>query len=142
MPGNGPAPKAKAGRRRRNVPALGEWQPTVGVGWQHGPVPDPPDGLVEASRDAWSTWMGAWFAAHWLPADLPGLRLVIVQFDAVQRGQPKANDITALVRLMDTYGITPAGQQSRRWEAPAEDPAPTVETPTKAGRYGHLRSVG
>jgi hypothetical protein len=135
----GPAP-AKT-RRRRNAPARGEWQPTTAIGWQHGEIPEPPDGLVAASRIAWDTWFRAWFAARWSPDDLPGLRLVIGWFDIVQRGNVKANDVTALVRLMDTYGITPAGQQARRWEAPKEDEIPTAPA-AKAQRYGHLRPVG
>lgn len=136
----GPAPQKT--RRRRNAPARGEWQPTPGIGWQHGPIPEPPDGLKLESIIAWQTWFMAWFASHWTPADLPGLRLVIAQHDAVQRGQNKANDVTTLVRLMDTYGITPAGQQARRWEAPKsdEEPSPVATGPQKAdGRYAHLR---
>jgi hypothetical protein len=85
--------------------------------------------------------MQSWFAAHWVPSDLPGLQLVIAQFDAVKRGQSKANDITALVRLMDTYGITPAGQQARRWTAPAEDEPvqPKAKAEAADSPYGHLR---
>ena len=138
---SGPAP-AKT-RRRRNAPALGEWQPTTGVGWQFGAIPEPPDGLLAVSRAAWTTWMQAWFASRWSPADLPGLEVLIVQFDAVRRGQAKANDVTVTVRLMDNYGITPAGQQARRWEAPkADEPVVTAEAPKPGGRYAHLRSVG
>ena len=85
--------------------------------------------------------MASWFASKWTPADLPGLRLVIQQYDAVQRGGTRANDMTALVRLMDTYGITPAGQQARRWEPPkaeAETPAKR-HAPTGESPYAHLR---
>lgn len=137
---SGPAPKPKATRRRANPP-VHEWQATPGVGWQHGAIPEAPDGLVSPSREAWTTWMRAWFASHWTPADLPGLRLVIAQFDAVQRGQAKANDVTTLVRLMDTYGITPAGQQARRW-APPEEPAAPEKVVKPKSQYGNLRVVG
>jgi len=90
--------------------------------------------------------MQAWFAAHWAPADLPGLQLVIAQFDAVKRAPiTKANDVTALVRLMDTYGITPAGQQSRRWTAPKPEDTPVDDKrPVEASSkdpYRHLRAV-
>lgn len=140
-----PGPAPKENRRRRNPPARGEMQPTVGVGWQHGPTPEPPDGLLAVSRDAWTTWFGAWFASHWEPADLPGLAIVIGQFDAVKRGQAKANDLTTLVRLMDTYGITPAGQQARRWSAPSTGEEPQADSrraapkPAADSPYGHLR---
>lgn len=136
-----PPLKPSAQRRTRHRPAR-EWQPSPGIGWQHGALPTPPDGLVAATRDAWEAWFTAWFAANWTPADLPGLRVVIAQYDAVQRGGAKANDVTALLRGMDTYGITPSGQQSRRWAPPkAEDAAQAPAGPT-ASRYGHLRAVG
>jgi hypothetical protein len=138
-----PGPAPKPNRRRRNKPVHGELQATVTVGWQHGPVPEAPDGLLAVSRDAWATWFGAWFASHWTPADLPGLGILIVQYDAVKRGNTKANDVTALVRLMDNYGITHAGQQARRWLPPADAKAKPVDVPeaAKGGRYKHLRAV-
>lgn len=63
--------------------------------------------------------MGAWFAAHWTPADLPGLRTLIRIYDQVERGEfQRANEL----RLqMDTYGITPKGQQDRRWARPSDE---------------------
>jgi hypothetical protein len=80
---------------------------------------------MSASLLAWETWMGAWFAAHWTPEDLPGLLTVVLLYDQVQRGEfQRANEL----RLqMDTYGITPKGQQDRRWVRPSEDkPAAAV----------------
>jgi hypothetical protein len=137
---SGPAPKQT--RRRRTAPALGEWQAAPGIGWQHGPIPEPPDGMLAASREAWTTWMQSWFASHWTKADLPGLLIVITAYDAVKRQNPaKANDLTALLRAMDNYGITPAGQQSRRWQAP-KDEEPAAPATVPGGRYAHLRSVG
>ena len=113
------------------------------MGWQHGPIPPPPDGLIAKSRETWQSWMSSWVASHWSRHDLAGLELLIEQYDAVKRANPaKANDVTALTRLMDTYGITPAGQQARRWSAPKDEtPAAAPETP-KRGRYAHLRAVG
>lgn len=133
----GPPPKDPSQRRRRNAPAAGEWVPAEGVGWQHGAVPAPPDGVLKASRDAWAAWMGAWFASHWTPEDLPGLRTVVRLYDQVERGEfQRASEL----RLqMDTYGITPKGQQDRRWRRPAEEkPA----TPTRsAPRSRRLKAV-
>jgi hypothetical protein len=122
MAGHGPAPEAA--RRRRNKPARGDWEPIEAAGWQHGDPPSPPDGLMPASLEAWSTWMGAWFAAHWKPEDLPGLRQVIRLYDQLERGEfQRASEL----RLqMDTYGITPKGQQDRRWRAPSEEKVATV----------------
>lgn len=118
MAGRGRVPKAER-RNPSDVPIRGEWAATEGIGWQHGEPPAPPDGLLKPSRDAWSVWLAAWFAAHWTPDDLPGLRQVIRLYDQVERGEfQRASEL----RLqMDTYGITPKGQQDRRWQRPAEE---------------------
>lgn len=136
MAGRGPAPKVE--KRRRNKPVEASYQRAEVEGWQHGDVPVPPDGLMAASVEAWSTWMGSWFAAFWTPADLPGLRHVIRLYDQVERGEFQRS---AELRLsMDTYGITPKGQQDRRWARPAE-PKPARAAGRATGTYGHLRSV-
>lgn len=119
MAGRGRAPKAADQRRNTTAPQRGEWQSTERAGWQHGDVPEPPEGLMPASVDAWQTWMGAWFAAYWTLEDLPGLVTIVLLYDQVQRGEfQRANEL----RLqMDTYGITPKGQQDRRWARPSEE---------------------
>jgi hypothetical protein len=140
----GPAPKDPAQRRRRNKPARGEWQPAPGVGWQHKPFPAPPDGLLEPSRAAWETWFRAWFAAHWTPDDLPGLRQLILLYDHCERGAVKAADRSMLIRFMDSYGITPRGQVSLRWTRPKPDEKPAAAAPggsMSSSPYGHLRVV-
>lgn len=138
MAGRGTTPKNPDERHNPRQKPVHEWQSAPGVGWQHGEMPEPPDGLMSATIEAWRTWMRAWFAANWTPADLPGLRTLIRIYDQVERGDfVRAGEL----RLqMDTYGITPKGQQDRRWKPPVEDrPA---ERPTRDGaRYGHLRAV-
>lgn len=121
MPGRGPAPKDKSQRRNFTAPSRGEWHPALGIGWQHGKAPEPPEGLMPATEEAWRVWMGAWFAAHWTPDDLPGLRTLIRVYDEVERGEFQR--ATELRLQMDTYGITPKGQQDRRWARPTEDKA-------------------
>ncbi len=133
MAGRGPAPKVNA--RRRNAPAW-EWRAAPGVGWQHGPIPEAPDGLLEASQTAWETWMRGWFAAHWTPGDLPGLRVVIRLYDAVERGR---YGLAGELRLwLDTFGASPKGAMDRRWRRPE-----VAEPPQKAPRdsYRHLKVV-
>lgn len=119
MAGRGRTPKNQSERRRAPSPGRGEWAVAPSSGWQHGSLPEPPDGLKAESREAWGTWMGSWFAAHWSPEDLPGLRQVIRIYDQVERGEfQRANEL----RLqMDTYGITPKGQQDRRWAKPESE---------------------
>jgi hypothetical protein len=138
MSGRGPAPKPQ--RRRANDPVRGEWQPSPGVGWQHGAVPKPPDGLLMASKVAWETWMRAWFAAHWTPDDLPGLRKVVQLYDATERGELHRS--AELRMSMDNYGITPKGQQDRRWQRPKPEDVPVVDAAPVSGKYARLKAVG
>lgn len=137
---SGPAPKSDAERRRRNAPARGEWTAAPGEGWQHGPVPKPPSGLVKASKDAWETWFAAWFAAHWSPSDLPGLRQLVRLYDQVERDPSVASLQSQLRQMMDIYGVTPKGQQDRRWKRP--EGLVETEVPASSGKYSHLRAVG
>ena len=121
MAGRGRAPKETEQRANQyDTPQRGEWSHADKVGWQHGKRPACPAGMEKATRDAWATWMGAWFAAFWTPADVPGLRQIIRLYNQVELGEfTRANEL----RLqMDTYGITPKGQQDRRWKPPKEEP--------------------
>lgn len=124
MAGRGRPPK-QARQNPRDVPTRGDWSNAASVGWQHGDTPKSPDGLMAATVEAWQTWMDAWFAAHWSPSDLPGLRQLIRIYDQVERGEfQRANEL----RLqMDTYGITPKGQQDRRWAQPKDDVAKVTQ---------------
>ncbi len=135
MAGRGAAPKEK--RVRRSAPTRGEWQRADG-GWQHGEIPAAPEGLMPASIEAWQTWFRAWFAAHWSPEDLPGLRQVIRLYDQVERGEFQR--ATELRLSMDTYGISPKGQQDRRWTRPKANEAPSPQQQTD-DPYAHLRVV-
>lgn len=139
MAGTGRPPKQD--RRRANAPVRGEWKPTPGMGWQHGPIPECPDGLMVTSREAWQVWMRSWFAAHWTQDDLPILRQVIRLFDKVERNDASSAELTQYRQLLDSYGITPKGQQDRRWTPPKADaPAPAKATATKS-KYAHLKVV-
>jgi len=135
MAGRGRAPKENR-QNEHDTPTRGEVRTADGEGWQHGDVPPAPDGLMAESVAAWSTWMGAWFAAFWTPADLPGLRQLVRLYDQVERGEfQRAGEL----RLqMDTYGITPKGQQDRRWKAPT---ASTEASAPKGKTYGHLKTA-
>jgi len=141
----GPAPKPT--RRRANQPARGEFHASDSVGWQHGPIPEPPDGLVAESREAWDLWFHAWFAAHWKPADVPVLRQTIRLFDEVERGlTKKAQDRAQLHTWMRGYGITPDGQLANRWAAPKDEEVtssqPKRRRAVAGARYAHLQVLG
>jgi hypothetical protein len=142
MAGRGPAPKPPEQRRRSNTPARNEWRAAGGEGWQHGEVPKPPAKLTKGARDAWEIWFGAWFAWFWEPEDLPGLRQLVRLYDQVERGEFQRHSELRLA--MDSYGITPKGQQDRRWMPAAEDveePDVAVEPEHVGGRFAGLKIV-
>jgi hypothetical protein len=136
-----PGPPPKVNRARRNKPAGGEWKPAPGSGWQHGPIPEPPDGLLTASRETWASWFKGWWAVNWTEDYLSQVRTTIQLYDAKERGDFKA--ITELRQWMDGIGVTFKGQQMLRWQPPTP---PTVESeqeaPQPGGRFAHLRAVG
>lgn len=93
---------------------------------------------MPAAVEAWNTWFGAWFASFWKPEDLPGIRQIIRLYDQVERGEFQR--ATELRLSMDTYGITPKGQQDRRWQA-AKIEAPAVRKSAARERYAHLSVI-
>ena len=137
MPGRGPAPKPKETRRGAHDPQRGEWRVPDGPGWQFGEVPEAPDGLMPASEEAWRVWFAAWFAAFWTEDELPGLRQVIRLYDQVERGEfQRASELRL---AMDTYGMTPKGQQDRRWMRPKSEESSAGKV--LAGRWADLKVV-
>lgn len=108
-----------------------------------GEVPEVPEGVMPATAEAWRVWFSAWFSAHWTPDDVPGLRQLIRLYDQVERGEfQRAGELRI---QMDTYGITPKGQQDRRWKQPVvkdeQGGGSTPTTPRTGKQYGHLRSA-
>ena len=121
MAGRGPAPKAQ--RYRRTAPVRGDWTPSPDGGWQHD-LPKAPTDITPATERMWQDWFRAWWAGHWTPDDVPMLRFIIRLYDRVLRGDLKR--LPELRQWLDAYGITPKGQQDRRWQRPE---------PSKPGRY-------
>lgn len=124
MAGRGPIPK-QDGQRRRGAPPVHGWKQADGVGWQHGSMPPAPYGLTKPAKQAWEVWFASWFAAFWTPEDVPGLRQLVRLYDQVERGEFQRHSELRLA--MDTYGITPKGQQDRRWQPPSVDAQPVVD---------------
>lgn len=141
MAGRGRAPKSPSARRNAATPMRGEWTPAAGTGWQHGKVPEPPKDLTPASLLAWQRWFRAWFAAHWTPGDIPALNVLIGLYDEVERGRWQCAG--ELRMWCDTYGVTPKGQQDRRWQRPdAASVAAARPAPARIDSYAHLRQLG
>lgn len=141
MAGRGPTPNDRLPQRPRDAKKrVRSWTHAEGAGWRYGKSPVPPAGLLPVSKTAWRLWFGSWMAAHWVEADVPSLRLVIRLYDQVERGEfVRAGEL----RLwMDTYGLTPKGQQDRRWKEPERSPEPAIKNgPSKPANYLHLRAV-
>ena len=57
-----------------------------------------------------------------------------------QLEDPTAAKATALARYLDMLGLSPAGQQQRRWRR--ADPEPEPEPAPTPSRYRHLRVPG
>jgi hypothetical protein len=64
---------------------------------------------------------------------------VIRLYDRVERGEYQR--ATELRLYMDTYGITPKGQQDRRWKPPNDGALAAASTTEPGGAYGHLRTI-
>ena len=132
----GPAPKLE--RRRRNAPKAGEWKAAPATGWQHGTTPKPPKGLTAESRRQWKEWFASWAASFWRPDHISGLRTAILLYNEMQ-SRPSASTASTLGQYLDRYGLTPKGQQDRRWLPPKDEERPEAEKPTSA--YRKLRVV-
>lgn len=138
-----PGPPPNRTRRRTNVPAAGDWQKPAAIGWQHGDVPPAPAGVSKAARDAWLTWMDAWFASFWVPADLPALVMLCRLYSKVMGGKVSGSERSELRQLMKAYGISPEGQQSLRWARPeGMEDEPEQKAPAAPAAYAQLKVVG
>lgn len=145
-PGRKPKPPGEAVNQNKKAYP---WMHAAGVGWQHGDpddrrrrLPAPPPGLLPESKRAWELWMTAWWASFWAPADLPLLRLAIIQYDGVRRGEV---DVAKLLPLLDRLGLTPKGRQDLRWQPPkdasSEASAPAAVDDLASRREARLRKL-
>lgn len=134
-----PPLKDPAQRRNRHKPLLGELAPAPGHGWQHGPVPDPPEGMTEATVTAWHAWLSGWSASFLTPGDVPALRVLAQLHDAVDRGELVR--ATELRLWLDALGLSPKGALQLR-RKPPEKPVIPAATPAPGARFGHLRPLG
>lgn len=141
MPGRGPAPKGHTQRPRdAKRRARGDFRKSEAIGWQYGEIPDPPADVSPATLEAWREWFSGWVSAHWIPGDVPQLRQMARLYDAVERG--KLTRAPELRYWLDTYGLTPKGQQDRRWTPPDDVPLPVDQRVKRLDRYAHLRQLG
>src|SRR3954465_15476259 len=108
MAGRGRAPQEN--RRRRNVPARGEW---VDLDQLEQPVlPELPEGEWRPETVAmWEAWRSDPVSAEGSPADV-AFALDTIRLHNVMENATGANE----VRLrMDSLGLTPKGKRDLRW---------------------------
>ena len=67
------------------------------------------------------------------------LRQLVRLFDQVERGDFVRSGELRL--FADTLGVSPKGQQDRRWLRPVQEVAPVPEQAKVASAYSHLRAV-
>lgn len=126
---SGPPPAKE--RRRRNVPARGDWV-TLPADPYKGPKPDlrglPVDGSLSAySKTAWKHWWRSPMAHMWTEAEWPILlRLVVVTelvARATKRGETRG--LSSLLgeqrQLEDRLGISEKGRRDLRWQFAGDD---------------------
>ena len=87
---------------------------------------------MQASVDAWQAWFAGWYSAHWTPEDVSALRQVVRLHDEVERGDFRLHGELRLA--MDTWGMTPKGQQDRRWVRPSEQQERVAPPPSSRER--------
>lgn len=128
---SGPAPAAKADRRRTNKPARGDW---VEIERPKKPV-IPTLAQIEKgdwhprTKALWESWRKDAATTMWEPADLQLAIETIYLHDERVNGGPVTLEAELRIR-MDMLGLTAKGRQDRRWRVVDE----AVEAP--AGKQG------
>ena len=125
MAGTGPAPAES--RRRRNVPARGDWVDLKPLTRCYlpdlPPVTDAGDPWREATKLAWAAWQKDPVTQMWSEADISYALDTILLHNEIAK---TANE----VRLrMDGLGLTPKGKRDHRWrivEGDATETSPTA----------------
>lgn len=134
----GPAPKEPESRRRRNVPASGEWV-TLPSEPYTGPRPNMPALDAEDAVATWELWWRSPMAHMWTEGDWPGLCRLIVLID-----QGVDVEYMKEIRMQeDRFGLSPKGRQALHWRFVPGEPepvAPAAKSKSKA-RYAHLKVV-
>lgn len=119
MAGRGPAPKET--RRRRNVPARGEWvdlAPLEAPVLQELPEPLFADEVWRPETVAmWESWRQDPVTALWSPAD------VAFALDTIRlHNEMTASSASELRLRMGALGLTPAGKRDLRWRIAEPQP--------------------
>lgn len=138
MAGNGPPPKSRDARRRKNEPARGDWLELAPLDEPVLPVlPKRAKGEGQwpaATRAAWNAWRSDPVTGQYGEADV-SYALDTIRLHAVMTPQTAGE-----VRLrMDALGLTPKGRRDNRWRY--AEPAEVVDHPASEKPERQLRAV-
>ena len=142
----GPAPKQPGQRRRRNIPAGGEWQELPREG-RKGKPPVWPLGACSAEMD--KHWRRLWRtpqATKWQDvkgSDLMVARYVTLTMELYDLGAMRVSAQIAafpeLRLLEDGLGLSPKGMQQLRWQLAPDEPV-AVEEPSGVATMAAYRA--
>jgi hypothetical protein len=141
---SGPAPKQPSERRRRNVPAGGEWIELPATVEKPILPPLPRRTRAEGpwsarTRETWEAWRQDPATTHYTPADV-GYALSTIRLVEIAHAQPTAAWLAEIRRRMDGLGLTAKGKRYLRWRVAA--PAEVVELPaSRSRRRRHLEAA-
>lgn len=131
MAGQGPAPAEK--RRRRNIPARGEW---VDLPPLTKPIlPTLPrrakraGGWSARTRSAWKAWRTDPVTTQYGPAEIQAAIDLAYLYEEMVRG--KLSLLPEIRQMQDRLGLNPKGKRDLRWRVPA---SPEVEATAKAAK--------
>ena len=131
---SGPNPKLPEQRRRRNVPASGEWVTLPSEDYD-GDRPKVPELETLEAILTWELWWASPMAFMWTEADWPGLIRLIFLID---RG--KDLDTIKEIRMQEErFGLSPKGRQSLHWRL--SEPGEPVKGKVLVGRWADLKVV-
>jgi hypothetical protein len=139
MPGRGPAPKPREQRRDRHKKQAGDWVQLPPGGYQ-GPIPSLAGvGLSDSTYEWWKTIWRSPMATQWTEGDVPALKELAMLRELLLDGKMS---VAAEVRLRsDSFGLTPAGRQQRRWMITEEDQERAGAMKSKEPSLRRLRAV-
>jgi hypothetical protein len=139
MAGRGPAPKQREQRRNRAQKTAGDWVQLPSEGYQ-GPIPSLAG--LELSNSTHEWWKTIWrspMASQWNQGDVPALKELAMLRELLLDGKVS---VAAEVRLRsDSFGLTPAGRQQRRWMITEEDQERAGVKKSKEASLRRLRAV-
>lgn len=129
----GPAPKQPWERRRRNLPAGGEWieLPQTVEKPILPPLPRRDGPWSTQTRETWDAWRRDPATTQYTPADV-AYALQTIRLVELSHAKPTAALLEQIRLRMDALGLTAKGKRYLRWRV--AEPAEVVDLPARRSR--------